>query len=305
MIGETECGKTWLALACVAAELDAGNHVVYVHWEEADPVGTVERLQALGVPDEVILERFRFVAPNEPVTPEWWDPLLDPAPTLVVHDGVNEAMAAHGMEVNGTDGVAAFRRRLIKPCTAVGAAVLSADHVIKNREQRGRYAMGSIHKGNGLTGSLVLMENSEPFGRRRRGASHVFITKDRPGHLRRHGKPSKTPGKTFIGSLIVDDERVGKDFLDLAFVEPPVDTSTTPKLSQHDEDDEHILSVVAELQAASIVANLRKIRAQADIRGTRVDDAIERLIIDGKLSERDGKRGARVFSTVSQAEADQ
>ena len=38
ILGETESGKTWLALGCVAAELTAGNHVVYIHYEEGDPL---------------------------------------------------------------------------------------------------------------------------------------------------------------------------------------------------------------------------------------------------------------------------
>ena len=36
-------------------------------------------------------------------------------------------------------------------------------------------------------------------------ASHEFVTKDRPGHLLTHGRPTKTPGKTYIGTLVVDD----------------------------------------------------------------------------------------------------
>ena len=44
LVGETECGKTWLALGCVAAELTAANHVVYIHYEEGDPGSTLERL---------------------------------------------------------------------------------------------------------------------------------------------------------------------------------------------------------------------------------------------------------------------
>lgn len=45
----------------------------------------------------------------------------------------------------------------------------------------------------------------EPFGRGLRGRSNVFITKDRPGHLRAHRKATKTPGKTFVGTLVIDD----------------------------------------------------------------------------------------------------
>jgi RecA-family ATPase len=209
VIGEMESGKSWLALACVAAEITKGNRVVYVHFEEADPTDTVERLQALGVPDVVILDLFTFVGPNEPVDPYALGALLDPGPSLVVLDGVNEAMSMHGQGIRDEDGVAAFRRRLVKPCTAVGAAVLACDHVVKDRERRGRDPLGSVHKGNGLTGSLILLENVAPFGRSARGCSHLFVTKDRPGHLRRHGRPSRLPGKTFIGTLVVDDPRMG------------------------------------------------------------------------------------------------
>jgi len=298
VIGETECGKSWLASACVKAELDAGNHVVYCHWEEGDPVGTVERLQALGVADDVLLSLFRFVAPNEPVSPEWLAALLDPVPTLVIHDGVNEAMAACAMETNSTDGVAAFRRRLVKPCTAVGAAVLACDHVVKDSDRRGRYAMGSIHKGNGLTGSLLVMENSEPFGRGRRGASHVFITKDRPGHLRRHGTQSKLPGKTFVGTLVVDDERSWKSYLDLAFIEPP-ETPPADTTTQDERDDEHALEIVHDLADKGLAPTLRKVRAESKLRNTATADALERLVIAGKLSEATGSRGSRVFRVQS------
>lgn len=129
-------------------------------------------------------------------------------PTLVVFDGVNEAMALHRWAIREEDGAAEYRRRLVKPCTRVGAAVLSLDHVVKDAEKRTRNALGSVHKGNGLTASLILLENAEPFGRGQRGRSQVFITKDRPGFLRRHGRPDpRVPGKTYMGELVVDDTR--------------------------------------------------------------------------------------------------
>ena len=43
-IGEMESGKSWLALACVVAELTKGNRVVYIHFEEANPNGIIHRL---------------------------------------------------------------------------------------------------------------------------------------------------------------------------------------------------------------------------------------------------------------------
>lgn len=302
VVGEMETGKSWFALACAAVELKAGHHVVYVHFEEADAVDTVERLQALDVPGGAILDQLRFVGPGEPVNAEWLGALLNPAPSLVLLDGVNEGMALHEQRIREEDGAAAFRRRLVKPCTAAGAAVLSADHVVKDREKRDRYGLGSIHKGNALTGALIVLENVEPFGRGRKGCSHVFVTKDRPGHLRRHGKPTKLPGKTYMGSLVVDDERTWKDYLELYFAKPTDASGSGGEVrDKQAEADEHVLAVVCELTEAGNEANTRTVRAKTRLGNGPTLEALDRLVLDKKLTESSGSRGARIF-TLAESE---
>ena len=54
IFGEMESGKSWFLCACAAWELTNGNHVVYVHFEEADPAGTIERILALGASAEQV-----------------------------------------------------------------------------------------------------------------------------------------------------------------------------------------------------------------------------------------------------------
>ena len=63
VLGETESGKTWLALDCVAAELAVRNHVVYIHYEEGDPGSTIERLRLLDVDTAMITKRLRTSPP--------------------------------------------------------------------------------------------------------------------------------------------------------------------------------------------------------------------------------------------------
>ncbi|GGP98387.1 hypothetical protein BKA00_005817 [Actinomadura coerulea] len=295
VIGEMESGKSWFCLASCAAELVEGNHVLYIHFEETDPTDTVERLQLLGVSAAVMLERFRFVGPDEPVRPDLLAALLDPAPTLAVLDGVNEAMSLHGHEIRQEDGAAAFRRHLVKPCTAVGAAVLAADHVVKDREKQGRGPLGSVHKGNAVNGSLILIENAEPFGRGQRGRSHVFVTKDRPGHLRGHGRATKTPGKTFMGELVVDDTRTEWDGLSLRIWAPADRDEDTAPADPHADDDEHVLDVVRTLVSAGEVATLRAVRAKSRFGNEKTADCLTRLVIDGRLVEEPGERKARTF----------
>jgi hypothetical protein len=127
-------------------------------------------------------------------------------------------MSLHGADIMAADGASACRRARIIPCTGAGAATLACDHLLKDREGRGRDAYGSVHKGNALDGAHVTLENAAPFGRGMRGFSYTFVTKDRPGHLRKRGQPTDTAGKTFMGTLVVDDsETYGLDFAMLFF----------------------------------------------------------------------------------------
>lgn len=302
VVGEMESGKSWFSLACVAAELGAGKVVVYVHFEEDDPADTVERLQILGVTRAQLRHGFRFVGPSQPATAERISRLLACQPALVVLDGQNEGMALHAQAIREEDGAAAFRKLLVKPWTAAGAAVLSCDHVVKDREARGRYALGSVHKGNALNGSLIVLENSEPFGRGERGVSRVYVTKDRPGHLRRHGQGTKTPGKTYMGTLVVDDTRRWVDGLELMFWPPSEDK---PADKPDNKLAEWVLDVIAKQpeQAVSssraLYALLRKEKITA--RNTAVNDAVDDLMAAGHIVETTGSRGAKGYRlTASQ-----
>jgi hypothetical protein len=294
-MGEMESGKTWFAAASVAAELNAGNHVLYIHFEESDPADLVGRLLALGVPAAVMRKRLRFVAPDRPVRARALLALLDPAPSLVVLDGVNEGMSLHRQAIRDEDGASQFRRFLVVPCLRVGAATLRCDHVVKDPERRGRTPLGSIHKGNAVNGSMILLENVEPFGRGQRGVSHLFVTKDRPAHLRQHGQPSKVPGKTYMGTLVVDDSQTESPDLELFFWPPP-ERPATPPVDPHEVEETAVLAAVRRVLAAGAVANLRAVRAASGLSHDTTDQALARLSLAGELIESEGKRGARVFT---------
>jgi hypothetical protein len=129
----------------------------------------------------------------------------------------------------------------------------------------------------------------------------VFVTKDRPGHLRRKGQPSKLPGKTFMGSLIVDDTRTWADWsqgLKLAFVEPqPRDEDEDRPAADADQvGDERVLAAVEEIAKAGLDASLRMVRAKAGMAKDYTDQALARLVLDGRLTERTGARKARLFA---------
>jgi hypothetical protein len=313
ILGETESGKTWLALGCVAAELLAGYRVLYIHYEEPDATSTIERLRLLGVSDTVIDARLTFVAPMRPVHKEWLAELLAAAPSLVVHDGVNEAMSLHGNEIKDADGAATFRRNLIRPCVAIGAATLACDHMPLAADGSRRDAYGSVHKGNALDGARIMLENVEPFGRGMRGVSYVFVTKDRPGYLRAQGRPTKTPGKTFMGVLVVDDSEVFHPF-EMPFYAPRDDDSATALMDAAVANAvsglrETVWEVIA-AQPDRTVVSLRRLFAEMrnaghQAREAMIRDTVDDLLVAGRLTEVAGRRGATGYQaklTAAQGE---
>ena len=78
------------------------------------------------------------------------------------------------------DGASIFRRLLVTPFLAVGAATLACDHLPLNSDPSRRDAYGSVHKGNALNGARFVLENREPFGRGMRGASHMHVDQGPP-----------------------------------------------------------------------------------------------------------------------------
>jgi hypothetical protein len=206
---ESEAGKSWLAEHVCAYELGRGNHVVYVDFEdEADTV--VSHMLTLQVANDVIRERFHYLRPESPIT----DPvsrgdlaeiLGDTHPTFTVVDGVTEGMVLHGLDPLSNKDCATFGQRLPTAISQQGPAVVSLDHVTKSPDGRGRYAIGAVHKLNGLNGGAYLLDNRTPFGIGRKGKSTIKIAKDRPGQLRRHGLPS-SGGLHWFGDLILDSK---------------------------------------------------------------------------------------------------
>lgn len=307
LIGPTESGKSWFAIGSTMVELMAGNRVVYVHFEEADPGDTIDRLLSLGITGAQMLGGLAFVGPDQRVTKERMACLLDPAPALVVLDGVNEALSLHRWGGGGdgdNDGIAQFRRSLVKPCTKVGAATLACDHVSGNPEGRGLKAIGSVHKINALSGSLIALENVEPFGRGQRGRSHVFVQKDRPGMLRRHGRARPDqPGKAYMGELVVDDTQSRSPDLFLAFFGPKGDQAEdeavagTPTVA----DDVYTVLAAAPDGKVGTVTDLRaRMRAAGHkVKNTTLGEALADLTVEGRVEEFEGKRRAVGYRAVS------
>lgn len=224
---ESEAGKTWLALCAVRTELEAGNAVVYLDFED-DEGGIVGRLLAMQTKPEWLRDRFAYLRPDDAVTAlgnreDLGAVIGDLSPTLAVLDGVTEAMSLHGLEMKDNSDIARFGKLLPRWIADRGPATVALDHVTKSAEGRGRYAIGGVHKLNGLNGAGYVLENRRPFGVGLTGKSTVYITKDRPAQLRRHALPGRE-GLFWFADLTVTSHEA-------EFVEPglaaPVASSET------------------------------------------------------------------------------
>lgn len=154
--GESESGKSWLVQCATAECLLAGESVLYLDFEDdAGPVA--ERLILLGVSPKVVDDptRFVYVHPDQPPTTDAeraaFDNLLGGSYALAVIDGVTDSMGVFGLSTKDNDDVARWQRTLPKAIARqTGAAVVCVDHVTKDSDSRGRFALGGQHKMAGL-----------------------------------------------------------------------------------------------------------------------------------------------------------
>lgn len=213
VIALTTAGKSWFGLWNCVAELAAGNHVVYLHFEEANPGGTIQRLLMLGVDPEVIRTRFHWFDCGER-----WElgdfaahlEAMPIRPTLVVLDGINAACTQHGWKPNDPEAVGSYRSRFVAPAARRDAAVLSLGHPPKARDRQDeRHGFGStgwLDEVDGI-GFRLVASKSEPIRRSRRGHSTLYVVKDRHGEVDKHGRveTGKESGWYYMGLFEMDN----------------------------------------------------------------------------------------------------
>ena len=204
--GEDDAGKTMLLLGISSDELRSGRGVVWIDTDDMGASPILERLRAFGVDDDVIRKRFAYLRPEEALTDAARDDVIalmrELAVRLMVSDAFNAALTLHGYSPRSTEEVEAFWQRVVAPFCHQGAAVVLPDHVVKEKEARGRYAYGSERKATGCDVHLGLRV-IEAFGRGRRGRAKITVHRDRIGFLE---KPS--PG-LFVLDSDPDTGRLG------------------------------------------------------------------------------------------------
>jgi hypothetical protein len=271
-----EAGKTWLALTPAASLLKAGKHVLFMDCETT-AVEIVGRLQALGATDDQIVAGLTYVRPEIPPDARTISSLLESGPfELAIIDGVSEAFTLCGLDPNSNTDAAKFFALLVRPITDTGAAVVLLDHVVKQPENRGRYALGAGHKLAAVAVAYTIDVLAPP-SRRTTGKLKIRVVKDRHGHIRGYAV-----GDTIAIAHITpanDGEQV------TVTVDPP-DAETTAG----DFRPTVLMERVSEYVAAHPGASQRAIRDGVKGKNSYVIDALGLLIAEHYLEARDEGR---------------
>lgn len=288
--GEPESGKTWVALMACSEELKNGEHCTFVDFE--DRAGrVVGRLLNLGVPKEAIAQRFHYIRPMERLggpAALLLDTLVVTS-TVVVLDGITEAMSLHGLDLNDQKDTATFLHMLPRRLADLGPCVIQIDHVSKNAEEDNRFALGAQHKLAGLDGVAYMVKVVEPFARGKIGRAKVTIAKDREGSVREH-----SAGK-LAADLVLDG--TGPEGALLAQLEAPrpvtrsEDGTFRPTI---------IMAKVSDyLEGATGPLSGGQIEKGVHGKGTLIRDALRVLVAEGYVTSEPGPRNSVLYTSVT------
>ena len=217
--------------------------MTYVDFEDGAD-GIMDRLAEMVIDPASITKFFHYIRPEGPLTDATALLRLTQASTLVIVDGVTEAMTMHGLNPLDNADVAKFNNLLVNPIASLGSAVVSLDHVVKDATNRGRYQIGGVHKLNAISGVSYLLANEQPFGRGMVGKSRLMTSKDRPGHVRQHGvRDPKNPAVTHVADLVVNNRNP----------EVATEVTLTPPSEHGDWRPHHLMA-----RASSLLAGARE-----------------------------------------------
>jgi hypothetical protein len=189
---EPESGKTWLLLAETARLIAMGARVLFVDFEDS-AANVVARLLAVGATPAAIVAHFAYVNPDRALLTGELDRLLTGVPyTLAVLDGMSEAYSLCGLDPYSNADAAKFLQLIPRPIATRGAAVALIDHVVKDSQARGRFALGAGHKLAGVSVAYGI-EVITPPSRSHTGQLKILIQKDRHGRIREHAGGGKAP----------------------------------------------------------------------------------------------------------------
>ena len=308
--GEPGCGKSMIAQIAAAQELKQNHDVIYIDYEDSAR-NVVKRLLLLGVTGEQIVAHFHYVRPSakpsSPTSLDGWRETLDYADTatLTIIDGVTSCLAYAGLDSNSGDDIAAWYNTMPRLISACGPAVVLIDHVVKSKDNRGRYAGGSMQKLALIDGISYSVDMTKPVGKGVRGTIVIKSGKDRISEIEEHCAVSWSSN----GSHLREAARIEINSTDPKLMRV---TIARPNMMPSDETTrqrglERPTGLMEKI--SRIVENAPEEPNQTEIIGLLKDDgssarkttvltAINRLLEGEWISSRSGRNNRNIYASV-------
>jgi hypothetical protein len=298
--GESESGKSLLLQIEAARLVAAGEDVLFIDFE-SDAGSVARRLVTFGAPADEVLKHFHYVRPH--TAPDSnaeersaWQALLVHRYALAVIDGVTDALTIFNYKTKENDDITAWMRRFPRRLAdRTGAAVALVDHVTKDNDTRGRFAIGGQAKMNGLTGAAYTVDIGSPLGIGLRGEIVLRIAKDRVGQVREHCGPPRAD-RTQEAARIIVDSRNGRPEVTVAPPRAASGADGAPGLSLRPTVLMERLSMVAER-----TPGLSKNKLADEVRGNNRKvtlGAIDLLVDEGFLLRENGAGNSQRHTSV-------
>src|SRR5262245_13208012 len=275
--GPQESAKTIAAYVIGLSVVRTGSPVVLIDLEMG-PYDTKTRLRELGASDED-LGSFLYVEPDRPALQESVGRLVGLEPALVIVDAAAGAFQLESLDDNSRKDVEKWAGAWIAPFWRAGIAVIVLDHVTKNVETRGNYAIGSERKVGGVDVHLGFSVIT-PIKRGSHGRYQITTHKDRGGCLKR--------GKLATFELVSD---------------PDTHHFTWSFVPAQEIDEEHPWRPTVKMEQVSKWLEKHSdpvpmSHVEEGVGGNRdaCREAIELLIQEGFVDEKAGPRNARLLS---------
>jgi hypothetical protein len=277
--GPQESAKTLAAYVIAIQVIRCGGGVVLIDFEMGKWDART-RLRELGATVDEI-GAVAYVEPYVAATPVAIERLVARKPELVLVDAAAGAYDLQGLDDNKRGDVERFTRIFVRSFWMAGIATIVLDHVTKNAESRGNYAIGSERKVGGADVHLGF-EVVHPIKRGGHGLYKIVTHKDRGGFLKR--------GKLAEFELSSDPDTHLITWAFKAPVEGDEDAPFRPT---------HLMEKVSrwlEMQARAVP--IGDVKSAVEGKGTYVIDAVNMLVAEGFVDETVGARSARLLETI-------
>jgi KaiC/GvpD/RAD55 family RecA-like ATPase len=235
--GESESGKSWVALAVLLDVLRAGRLGIFVDHEDSEE-RVFERLAQLGATDDEF-GRLVYLNGHDVSHVDVVTHLASgerPYALLVV-DGVTAALSAAGLSGRNEQELTAWADQLLRQTPAA----VVVDHVVKDTENRGGMAIGSQAKKSVVTGTSFEVICTEKFARGIDGVIELRMQKDKKGSVR-----AELQGRKHIRLKFISDANTGAVTLSVP-VARPVQTDAS-QLIPSEGDEARIYALVAAME---------------------------------------------------------